>query len=606
MHPRLAGFLVALLAVLLLGSGVVGADGYDVRVTAPDESSVGAETTISGSVSVPDQPGDWQADVTVTLVVDGEQVGQRSVTVRDGQTTTVEFSHAFESSGEHRVRVTGETSYGRWSYEDSAETTVTVPEPSTAAPTVEATPPDTGQQLQGAAFSVPASLTDEVEQARSAAGDLGPNAFVLATQDSLYLVFTTAEPTTGAATVQGTTTGTTVTADGLTYGVVAASSVSIQTRGEAVSLEAVASRTDDYALELVQVSATDQRVASLTNTDDGSDVTAASNGGVLTSEAIGGSVVADLDTTAAAVVSGERDQVPFAARQEAAIATVAFESAFWHQTQAPVHGLVLPEDSPARRYVATVAPSDTVTVPGDGALLYVVHTDLDARSVDIERVAAGDVASGELVQFSASVVQGRVSVEEGIERNTACGDDAVPVKEACVPLTQDVLLHGGVAWTGTPDGPEDTVVLVGASARHQEAVATTRRGEYRITGELVAPSEVGVADEGAGQVLVVHGLERRGSIRGTETAVVTDGMARLRERFRAGATASNATVRARLEAQGTAAAATPPPTRATSAPDRQRTTASPTGSNGSGAGFGGVGGLIGVGLVLGWRWQRRG
>jgi len=144
-------------------------------------------------------------------------------------------------------------------------------------------------------------------------------------------------------------------------------------------------------------------------------------------------------------------------------------------------------------------------------VLYVINEERSPTAVDVEEVTAGEVTEGELVRFTAPVGQTRVSVEESIEESTPC-DEGVQVQGTCVPLTQDVTIHTGVAWTGTAGGPEETAVLVGVSSRLQQEPVTTDVGEYRVTGEVVAAEDIDIPVEGAAQVMLVYDLEYRGDV----------------------------------------------------------------------------------------------
>jgi hypothetical protein len=113
-----------------------------------------------------------------------------------------------------------------------------------------------------------------------------------------------------------------------------------------------------------------------------------------------------------------------------------------------------------------------------------------------------------------------LSVEESLEESTSC-EDAIPVKEACVPLTQDVTVHSGVIWTGSAGGPEETAVLVGASSRLQQDPVTTASGEYRVTGEIVDADSVDLPTGDAAQVVLVYDLEQQGTVVDVPTEVET-------------------------------------------------------------------------------------
>jgi hypothetical protein len=510
-HILLVG--IALVALTAGATGVAAAD-YQVDIDVPTEPTAGEQTTIEGAVTTEDRPGDWDADVVVTLFVDGEQAAQRTVTVQDGETARVAFEHTFASAGDHRVRLKGETSYGEWSYSDSVTRTVTVAAPPTEVPT--ATPPVETAQYEGAAFAVPPGLEDEVDDLRGELDELGPHAFVLATESELYLVFTTTEPTSGMATVTGVTTGESVTVNGTSLSVVAATESSFTTTGEPVALSALVADPAAYELDLVRVEGTSSRIASVANSDDGSGTDLPTTAGQLSATGVTDRLRDGMLERAALTTTEDASARPGGE----GIATTQARTAFWQETDIRTDAIVVTEDSPARRYLEATTPDSSLALPEDGAVLYVVDEARSPTTVDVEAVTAGEAPEEELIQFTAPVGQVRVSVEESLEESTSC-EDAIPVKEACVPLTQDVTVHSGVIWTGSAGGPEETAVLVGASSRLQQESVTTASGEYRVTGEIVAADSVDLPTGDAAQVVLVYDLEQQGTVVDVPTEVET-------------------------------------------------------------------------------------
>jgi len=491
--------------VLTVGATGVAIADYQVDVDVPTEPTAGEQITIEGAVTTEDRPGNWDADIVVTLFIDGEQVAQRTVTVQDGETASVAFDYTFASAGDHEVRLKGEASYGERSYSDSVTRTVTVASPPTEVPT--AAPSVETAQYEGAAFGVPPGLEDEVDDLRGDLDELGPHAFVLATESELYLVFTATEPTSGTATVTGVTTDESVAIDGISLSVVAATESSFRTTGEPVALSDLVANPTAYELDLVRVEGTSSRIASVANTDDGSDADLPMTAGQLSATGVTNEIRDGTLERAALTTTGDASARP----GDEGIATTQARTAFWQEATVRTDAIVVTDDSPAQRYLKATTPDSSLALPENGAVLYVINEARSPTTIDVEEVTAGEAPEEELVQFTASVGQVRVSVEESLEESTSC-EDAIQVEGGCVPLTQDVTVHTGVIWTGSAGGSEETAVLVGASSRLQQESITTATGEYRVTGEVVAADSVDIPTGDAGQVVLVYDLERQGSV----------------------------------------------------------------------------------------------
>jgi hypothetical protein len=82
----------------------------------------------------------------------------------------------------------------------------------------------------------------------------------------------------------------------------------------------------------------------------------------------------------------------------------------------------------------------------------------------------------------------------------------------------DTILHGGVGWEQLPESRDDLIGIVAASSIEQRQLSETRRGKYRVIGEVVSTDRI-EGDLPRGSVLIAYDLERVGSI---ETASAGD------------------------------------------------------------------------------------
>lgn len=553
--------LTILAAVLVVG--MVGApltesttaqESLSVSIDAPSKATADEPVTVGASVSIPDLVGDYESELTVTLSVDGEQVASKTVTVADGETTSVSFSHTFASEGTHTVTVSGEVTLAGQSFGESVSASIDVTLPATPTVTPPPTPDLESKSLDGAAFPVPESLQDEVDAYRQqVTTDVGGQAFVLATQNALYVVLTDQPPTKGRATVDGLALERNVTHEDLTFGVIAASSVSFETTGTEATVRDVANNPGEYRLDLVRVSATHRQVAMLTDPDSGNDFTLSTEAGILVSDprtAVG--TFEEVGERARALTddlqTGEVDAALSDPRGPH-LHTFAFETEFWTDAPATVDALVLAPGSAARKYVNTFDRAGTAHAEEGRPLLYVVDESRSPRSVDSvsDLKSRADSLDGQVVSLDARMFQVTTSVQEVLEHNTACGDDQFQAKDVCINLPQDELLHGGVVWNGVPQSRDDVLFVLGISSRHQDSPTELRSGRYRIVGEVVSTSRIDPSLPEA-SVLVVYDLERLGDID-------YEGMA---EETRALVENRTEELTARLRAQVTGESASPP------------------------------------------------
>lgn len=506
--------LIAVLLTSLGTSGVAVADSeLAIGVDAPSEPTVGEDTSISASISAPDVVGSHEATLTVQVYVDGERVATRTVTIQDGEKTTVSVGYTFDSAGTHTVTVEGEVTLGGTSFSNSASATVEVAKPTTVeTPTVQTT------SVNGAAFAVPRSLRDEVRSYREAAGqDLPANAFVLATRDELYVVFTQSTPKTGIATVEGAVLDRNLSSGNFTFGVIGATSASFDTKGTRASVEEVSRNSAEYRLELVRTTATYRRVSTLTDPDEGNNFTASVTAGVLVEDPrTAGSMFRNVGRTARSL-----SHDPDASEVDGAVIdprkphlhTVSFQTAFWTDAEATVDAIVLDPSSAAYRYVQTFDEAGVARAENGEPILYVVNEDFDPRSMDgvTEVKQRASSLDGDVVSFETRLFQQRISSQEVLEENSGCGKEKLQVKEACVNVAQDALIHGGVAWSGVPESRGDVLVVMGVSSIHQDEPQKLRKGRYRIVGEVVSTSRLN-ASLPEGSVLLVYELTRVGDI----------------------------------------------------------------------------------------------
>lgn len=490
-------------------------DSIDVSISAPSTTAVDQSTTISSTVGLPAVSGtSVSGDVTVALEADGQQVAAKTITLSDGESKTVSLSHAFATSGETELTVTATGTIADQSLSASTTRTITV---ESQTETIDTT---------GVVFKTPSSLEDEVDSYRSQLGlDGSMNAFVLATQDSLTLVFTSSTPKKGIASAQGQGTDAAISYGDFTLDVAVATSVSYDQTGRTATVEAISDSPDDYRLDLVRVSTEYRRVSVLTDPDQGENVTASTTVGAVVANPKRAASLYDDATrrgrTLARHPNATTVQRVLQNPEAPYLATFTFETEYWASAPATVDGIVLDPSSRAYEFATTLDSNGLISYPDDRDVpsLYVVDADFRAETYDsVSAITSeADALDGEEVTLTARLYRTRISVQETAEHatTTQCSEDLLTVQTpngpACVNLAADVLADGGIAWTTVPKSRDDVLPVIGLSATHQDDPLVQERGRYELTGELVSTTRINDSLP-EGSILVVHEAERVGDI----------------------------------------------------------------------------------------------
>jgi hypothetical protein len=403
---------------------------------------------------------------------------------------------------------------------------------------------------QGAAFTVPKSLEDEVRNFRqkvrtkglqylvgdSAAADVPgavskfdsrlpeqftSNAFILADKGQLYIVFSDKKAKKGLSSVNGFKIDREITDSDTNFGVIAATDASFETSGNEKSIPDVVNNPDQHRLSLVQIDSHYRRASILVDPDNGNNVTFPATSGVLTenpntASSLFNNVGGKMQKLAR---NNTQDQITATLnnKQATRLRTFSFETKHWASAEAEVNGIVLAPSGKAREFVekygrANVTPSDT-TQP----ILYVVKQDFQPQEIDtISQIKSNSGSlDGEVIETETRLYQTKLSVQETLEHGTItpnCGMDklAIPLPSGttiCKNVVGDGLLQAGVAWDTIPQSREDALFVMGVSSIEQDQPLTTGKGRYRIEGEVVSTKRVD-QDLPDGSILLVYDISR--------------------------------------------------------------------------------------------------
>jgi PGF-pre-PGF domain-containing protein len=490
----------------------ISIDGdFSLSVDTPDSPQVGEDTTTTVESDIPSFTGAQNGELTLRLLVDGEEAASETITVTGGETTETDFTTVFDSSGETTVTVEATLTVGEQTITESTSRTVDVSR----------APPQT-TTVEGAAFAVPESLEDEVEAYRDdVSQDLQAQSFVLATQDELYVVFTREEPTKGVASVEGAVLERNLSTENLTYGVIASTSTSFNTTGAEASVQEVSDNSEEYRFELVRINSHFRRVSTLTDPDSGEDYTLSTTSGVLIDNPRSASTlfqnVGSKSRALSRNASDEQIDTTLNNPTRPHLHTFSFETEFWTDAEATVDAIVLDPESAAQQFIDEYDQADVAHAEDGEPILYVVEEDFQPQQMDdVESIKSqSESLDGEVVETEVRLYQEKISVQETLEHNTGCDVDLLEIQTpqgpVCVNVVQDNLLHGGVAWNSIPQSREDALLVMGVSSRHQDTPEEFEEGRYRIEGEVVSTSRINESLP-EGSVLVIYDMERVGDI----------------------------------------------------------------------------------------------
>ena len=375
----------------------------------------------------------------------------------------------------------------------------------------------TSVSIEGAAFVAPDSIQSEVDEVREDIPDAvtenaASQGFVVATSDTLYLVFTANEPQEGYASVEGTSYNLgditlTGNQNSLDIQPIVADSVEFREPTQ-VSVGEVYENTDEYDRQYVEIDA-NHRSISLDYEESTYEATA----GVLVDDPLAPEelfgAVGEQSTTALNELDGDNVGSILGDISRPHVVTASYETEYWDNTPVTMSGVTADPTSPAGEFIQAQQEDKILPTDSSTPILYTIDKSYDAQSVSgISEVSENPSSfDGETVSFEANLYMNTISTKRVAE--SATGSQLPPV---------DTILHGGVGWEQLPESRDDLIGIVAASSIEQRQLSETRRGKYRVIGEVVSTDRI-EGDLPRGSVLIAYDLERVGSI---ETASAGD------------------------------------------------------------------------------------
>ena len=496
--------ILAVVTATAFAAPVTGAsDALDVaNIDAPSEVSTGEEIEIESSVTIPNAAADYTADVEFRLYVDDEQVGTQEVFVEDGDSVDVSVEHEFQGIGENEVRF---EIVGEIEREGPARTQTSDVERETPTLTVDVTPEQV--TTDGAAFTAPEPIQDDIDEVRDEIPEViqdetnvgdSANAFVLTSDDELFVVLTDEEPEEGYASVEGFSPRNVVETDEFDFGVIVAEDVEFRSPTVA-SVEDVYQDAENYDREYVEINAHHRYVA--IDYESRSSATA----GVLVADPLDTDELFESvgSNSRAALEDPEGDNIESVLGEvsQDRIVTTSSETEYWTDGEVTINGITAAPDTPARDFIETYNQDNIIPADSSTPVMYVIDEEYSAQEVSsISEISENaDRFDGDLVSVESNLLQTTISTERVFQSATG------------TTLPVDTILHGGAAWDQVPETRDEVVLVMAASSVEQQQYSETREGKYQITGEVVSTDRI----EGNlpdGSILIAYDLERTGEL----------------------------------------------------------------------------------------------
>jgi hypothetical protein len=277
-----------------------------------------------------------------------------------------------------------------------------------------------------------------------------------------YVVLTSAEPQIAEVTVYGD-----IYPHPTVAGFILADSISGTRVGDPISLQELLENGSQYRNDLVRVQTPAARMSYTFDPTGNSFVYRPASYAVVGSEArlnwthpgrAAREVVknaSDRSFTGTRRVLSSRDTYP--------LGLSTHKRVWWGMSQTTMNGIVI----------------------SDSGTLAVGKTSVSGTTVT-ETSALHD-RTGEIVSINATLRGASISTQETLLKAASCGEGLVVFPyTGCAPVPADVVIHSGVAYTGTPSRPSDTVFYVGLSNAIQTTPVATESGQYQLTGRVVS------------------------------------------------------------------------------------------------------------------------
>ncbi|MEM4489475.1 MAG: PGF-pre-PGF domain-containing protein [Desulfurococcaceae archaeon] len=364
--------------------------------------------------------------------------------------------------------------------------------------------------LVGASFAIPETLKDDVSSYRSSIPSdivkmlprgLPSEAFLLATNESLYLVFAE-QSDKGLAEVEGWLLPTGIQIAGLNISVVVAKQATFVKEGSPATLSEILANPEAYKFKLVKVNTYRRQVSILYDPDEPPYIEFPVTIGYLFEKP-----TEQLAIVRKALEKAKEIILEIAEEAEEEIEEVYEEMAedlleleelqglwvfnleyeYWYDSRAVTNGIVIPLNHPIfillERSMPVLGKLLRALKANSPIILYDVKTDLlyeDVQSI-VELKRNSEKYLGKVVKLTANCYGGYISVQEVIKRSAQVSN-----------LVIDARLEGFVAWNNVsvPPKRDELLIAVGISSFHRDEPFVNASGIFELIGKVVSTREV--------------------------------------------------------------------------------------------------------------------
>ncbi len=383
----------------------------------------------------------------------------------------------------------------------------------------------------GAAFSVPKSVEDDIDDYRGSLNltrleefgiDVPTDEFILAEEDRTSIVLSD-KSNKGVADIEGWQMPTNITLANNSLEVIIADNVTFTKSGTPATIDEILSTPSQYQLNLVKIDSIRRQVSILCDPDSGMGLDIPVTSGYLTDDADGvfASINRAIDNSKNLTLDSNITDIKETLNLSGdKLPVFDFETDYWYNSTVETNAIVLTPGTPVLEFFKDIIPngSDAIQLEEDLPVLYDVTTSFSAENVtSIEDIYNNtDSYKNEVISFTSKSYGGTISVQESLEHYTSCSEDRFPIPTpsgpVCVNIPVDVLLEGGVAWNQIEldNISSHTLLTVEASSRHQDEPYSNYSGEYRMIGKLIPISLFNQTSEG--YIFIVFEKEKIGEL----------------------------------------------------------------------------------------------
>ena len=354
---------------------------------------------------------------------------------------------------------------------------------------------------EGAIFSIPESLRDDVDEIRGEISTILEQygmptySLLLLTNEGYYLLFYKERPSIGCWKVEGVKIDRKFSLSNKEVTVGVATSISSKP-ASSISLDNLIENPRSYLYSCVNVKGYANKISILYDPDEYPEVELPITSGIISKSKLI-EIFKEISANAReSIKSRDIENIRKRYLASNAFLFANFKTRFWTSSSEELEGIAIGKDDLEFLQGYNIS---NVYLLDKAYLLYVYQEKFDVvEAEDVKDVLSRfSSLKGKVVSFKARGIGVKVSLQEFLEESTSCGEDYFPVDDECVNLIFDVMLHGFALFDEDAASTKDILLALGASSHHQDKPVESDVGvgklnvrEYEIVGKLVSGKEI--------------------------------------------------------------------------------------------------------------------